>query len=108
MYAEQDGQAKRAWQTSAVGSDNLPGSKRPKHAAAEPVLKNLPPLPVGRVLLDNRVEVWWGGDAQWYAGTVARYDEETCSHTILYDDGIEVLHDFTNVILTPCRLMNPA
>lgn len=35
----------------------------------------------------RRIEIWWAGEAVYYAGTVTSYSSVTGKHTILYDDG---------------------
>lgn len=35
----------------------------------------------------RRIEIWWGGEEVYYAGTVTSYSSVTGKHTILYDDG---------------------
>jgi hypothetical protein len=66
----------------------------------------LPPLPIGTALVDRRVEVWWGGDATWYAGTIKEFKAPPSMYTILYDDGIEKLVDLSCLTATPCRLLH--
>jgi hypothetical protein len=35
----------------------------------------------------RRIEIWWGGDACYYRGTVTGYSITTRRHTVRYDDG---------------------
>jgi len=52
-------------------------------------------LPQAAALLNLRVQVWWSGDAKYFAGTVVEYDGT--KHSVKYDDGDLVKHD----LMTP-------
>ncbi len=45
-------------------------------------LLHLPAQDFGR-----RLEVWWPGEREWFAGRVTGYNANTRRHTIRYDDG---------------------
>lgn len=66
---------------------------------------DLPALPVGQDLLNRRVEVWWGGDEEWYTGTVTDYNEATHYYSIRYDDGHSIITDLSSLDSTPCRVV---
>jgi DNA (cytosine-5)-methyltransferase 1 len=69
-------------------------------------IQNLPTLPAGQEMLNRRVEIWWGGDAEWYAGTVTAYNEASQLYTILYDDGVSKITDLSCAVKTPCRVID--
>ena len=97
---------------SGPNSVSMHGNVRDSTAAAtsppRPTvhIQNLPALPARQELLNRRVEVWWGGDAEWYAGTVTAYNEASKFYTILYDDGISKITDLSSAEKTPCRLIS--
>jgi hypothetical protein len=84
----------------------------PAEAAAEEeeeevvaAVPSVPALPEGAALEQKRVEVWWGADARWYAGTITRFTRTTGVHHIYYDDGQRAQLDLSDLQQTPCRLV---
>ena len=47
-----------------------------------PVRYNIPQL-----LVDCKVEVWWGGDARWHPGVLHSYREHSKKYELVYEDG---------------------
>ena len=65
-------------------------------AAASVVIKDKPPKrtelvlnpsAAGASLIDRRIQIYWDGDDEWFAGTLTWFNPRTKRHTISYDDG---------------------
>jgi hypothetical protein len=47
----------------------------------------------GFKVVGRRVQVWWDGERQWFAGEIAVFNARTGRHSIKYDDGDEEVVD---------------
>jgi len=42
---------------------------------------------IPQLLVDCKVEVWWGGDARWHPGVLHSYREHSKKYELVYEDG---------------------